>query len=293
MNTGTTAGDNMSLEDRVWDKILELLPPADPSREKRLVYPRAVILLVVLWAAMHDRPVNWACRPWNWPLHRRPASLPDPSTVCRRRRSHDLERTVLFVMGRLADLAPDSAVAMDGRPILVGAATKDVDASSGRAVAAYGKGYKLHACINASGMIVACDIQTLSVSEKTVARELIRMLPGCVERIVADGGYDSQPLHMLAHVHGLRFYAPLRQGRVGQRHQPLRARMLRLTRVGVMTRLQHWRDRVERAFAWMSNISFGLKPIPAFVRGLPRVRQWILCKLTLYQTYRALRLKLA
>src|SRR4051812_12097314 len=57
-------------------------------RRKRVRYGDWVILLVVLWAALHDRPLSWACRAQNWggadalPWE----SLPSPATVSRRAR---------------------------------------------------------------------------------------------------------------------------------------------------------------------------------------------------------------
>ena len=35
-------------------------------RQQRVRYGDWVILLVVLWAALHDRPLSWACRPESW-----------------------------------------------------------------------------------------------------------------------------------------------------------------------------------------------------------------------------------
>src|SRR3982750_1422402 len=57
-------------------------------RPERVRYGDGVILLVVLWAALHDRPLSWACRAQSWggeealPWE----SLPSPATLSRRTR---------------------------------------------------------------------------------------------------------------------------------------------------------------------------------------------------------------
>src|SRR3982750_4116494 len=54
-------------------------------RPERVRYGDGVILLVVLWAALHDRPLSWACRAQSWggeealPWE----SLPSPATLSR------------------------------------------------------------------------------------------------------------------------------------------------------------------------------------------------------------------
>src|SRR5438270_9811748 len=55
----------------------------------RLTYRTAVIVRVHLWSVHHDRPMCWACDAQNWDGRRRPAALPDQSTMSRRtRRKH-------------------------------------------------------------------------------------------------------------------------------------------------------------------------------------------------------------
>ncbi len=73
------------MEDRVWSKVLEWLPE-DKTASKRFRFSDRAILMVVVWAILHDRPMCWACRPEHWPESRRPERLPHPSTVSRRGR---------------------------------------------------------------------------------------------------------------------------------------------------------------------------------------------------------------
>src|SRR5690242_7405420 len=44
-----------------------------------------ILIAVLLWAALHDRPVQWACNPRNWSTTQlRPWRLPSPATMSRR-----------------------------------------------------------------------------------------------------------------------------------------------------------------------------------------------------------------
>src|SRR3954469_4822241 len=59
------------------------------GRHKGDQHSTAVIVRVHTWAALHDRPVSWACDPRNWKARTRPAELPDQSTMSRRTRRED------------------------------------------------------------------------------------------------------------------------------------------------------------------------------------------------------------
>ena len=49
------------------------------------VYQPWVIVAVILWGALHDRPRNWACQQKNWSTTTfRPLKLPSPSVLSRR-----------------------------------------------------------------------------------------------------------------------------------------------------------------------------------------------------------------
>jgi hypothetical protein len=44
-----------------------------------------VLVAVLLWAALHDRPVSWACQPRHWSTTTlRPPRLPSAATMSRR-----------------------------------------------------------------------------------------------------------------------------------------------------------------------------------------------------------------
>src|ERR687895_2446594 len=60
------------------------------ERHKRDQHSTALVVRVHTWAALHDRPVSWACDPGNWTPRTRPAALPDQSTMSRRTRRADV-----------------------------------------------------------------------------------------------------------------------------------------------------------------------------------------------------------
>src|SRR3954463_15194929 len=76
------------------------------GRHKGDQHTTAVTVRVHTWAALHDRPVSWACDPRNWKRSTRPAELPDQSTMSRRTRREDfmafLERVGKRLNGKAA-----------------------------------------------------------------------------------------------------------------------------------------------------------------------------------------------
>ena len=49
------------MEDRIWERIVAALPP--PAKGPRFSHADRAVLMVGLWAVLHDRPVCWACDP--------------------------------------------------------------------------------------------------------------------------------------------------------------------------------------------------------------------------------------
>ena len=274
------------MEGQLWKIIESLLPDSQPPT-RRFRYTVRDILRVALWGILHDRPICWACRLENWPGPQRSACLPHPSTISRRWRGDDLQHelrrlheqviTRLGVHGRYG--------ALDGRSLLVGGCSKDRDARAGRAVGGMGRGYKLHALVDAGRVIVCYEIEPLCVAEPTVAARLLRRAPREITRIVADTAYDSMNLHRVAAEHRRRLYTPLRQNRVGRRQQARRLRLLRLWQRRVGQRFLAWRDEIERTFGQTSTISFGFKGLPSWARRHHRVCRWMWGKILLHHAW--------
>lgn len=274
------------MEGQLWCRVEELLLFVDGT-PKRCRYSDREVLGVILWAVLHDRPINWACDPLHWPASSCPACLPDPSTISRRWKRgalqeqaealHDESVRRLGVSNRYA--------AIDGRALVVGGCSKDPDARCGRAAGGMGKGYKMHALVDKRHVILAYVIRPLNESEPVVARLLLSKAPKAVTRVVADGCYDSMRLHRVAQGSGRKLYTPVRQNRVGRRQQPRRLQLLRLSQHPVGVRLLRSRDTIERAFGQISTISFGFKGLPAWARRTHRVFRWMWGKNLLHHAW--------
>jgi len=271
------------MEDRLWTIVLTLLP-SEQGDLGRDTYSVRVILMVGLWAILHDRPFGWACCPEHWPEDRRPEKLPHPSTVSRRWRRNDLAQAAdevhLAAMERLP--CESNVVAIDGKPLIVSDVSKDPDARNGRGTRGMARGYKLHAVTDADGVVRVFEVTSLNVNERKPARLLLRKLPPSVRRAVADGNYDGAPLHRLLEGSGVKLYTPLINNYAGPRTHPRRRVLVRLLQHAIGQKLLHWRDQIERCFGLMGNVGFGLKGLPNWVRRQHRVARWIWGKIVLY-----------
>src|SRR5262245_65845465 len=58
----------------------------------RYAFRDADIVLTLLWAVLHGKPVSWACRPQNWPVWERRVRRPPPSRLSRRLRTAGVAR---------------------------------------------------------------------------------------------------------------------------------------------------------------------------------------------------------
>jgi len=264
------------MEGHVWRMIERLLLSVE-GKARRCTYSDREILLVSLWAILHDRPMVWACQAENWSEAFRPPRLPDPSTLSRRwqqtslrNKAYALHKYSVETLG-----VPCRYAAIDGRPLPVGGCSKDPDARSGRSAGGWGKGYKMHALVDFRHVILSYAIRPMNQAEQTVAVHLLEEAPAIVTRVVGDGVYDSMRLHATAAAHGRKLYTPLRENRVGKRKQPRRVHLLRLGNRAVGRRLLESRNEIERTFGQSSTICFGFKGLPAWARRSQRVFRWI------------------
>lgn len=271
------------MEDRLWTIVLTLLP-SEQGDLGRDTYSARMILMVGLWAILHDRPFCWACCPAHWPEDRRPEQLPHASTLSRRWRRDDLAEAAHQVYrATMAHLpCPDNVVAIDGKPLIVSDVSKDPDAKNGRGTRGMARGYKLHAVTDAQGVVRTFEVTSLNVNERKPARRLLRELPSSIRRAVADGNYDGAPLHRCLEGSGVKLYTPLINNYASPRTHPRRRVLVRLLQHPIGQKLLHWRDQIERCFGLMGNVGFGLKGLPNWVRRQHRVARWIWGKIVLY-----------
>lgn len=274
------------MEGQLWSWIVTFLPESGKISQRFRFDDRA-ILMVVLWAVLHDRPMNWACQVDNWNPDLCLESLPSPSTISRRWRQprmpkllQEAHRQSVLMLGLASRYA-----AIDAKPLPVGGGSKDPDARAGRAVGHLAKGHKLFAIVASNGAVACYEIGAMADSELTRGRHLLAEAPESLTRIIGDGVYDSVPLHRIAQAHGRKFYTPIRQNRVGRRQQPERLHLLALWQTKVGQRFLATRDDVERSFGLMTNFACGFKGLPNWARRSHRVTRWMWGKILIYHAY--------
>src|SRR5262249_26212888 len=164
----------------------------------------------------------------------------------------------------------------------IGGNGKDPDARFGRGAGCVAKGYKLHAVWSTRPLPEAWDVTPLNANEKAVAQELIgRLAYGGY--LLADGNYDASSPYDAAFAQGYQLVAPVRQGEKpgsGKHDQsPHRLRSIALMQGDYGRALYRARTAIERCYGNATSFAGGLGPLPAWVRGLPRVRTWVWAKL--------------
>ena len=112
-------------------RILSRLPHPRPARVQ---YSDRLIVLVYIWAVLHDRPVSWACQRCNWPRDCE-LPLPDESTLSRRIRTPSALQLIQRLHVTLCSLFQLTPLLkhMDSFPLPVGSYSHDRDARRGRA----------------------------------------------------------------------------------------------------------------------------------------------------------------
>lgn len=272
------------MERELWPVLCRTVSTVGRGFQQKYVHIRGwVLLLTLLWAALHDRPVCWACQPKNWATTRlRPPRIPSASTMSRR-----IDHVGLGLLWRAVEehLRADSAASpalvafLDAKPLPVGGASKDPDARCGRAVGGMAKGYKLHTVWSTRALPEAWAITPMNAGEATVARGLLPPLRGG-GYLLADGNYDSNVLFDLAASKGYQLVTPLPKGNPGHQYQsPYRLRSIALMKTRFGERLYRNRIGIEEAYGNATSFGGGLAPLPAWVRGVERVRTWVWAKL--------------
>ncbi|HEV7300420.1 MAG TPA: hypothetical protein VGN72_13720 [Tepidisphaeraceae bacterium] len=134
------------MEAKLFAHVYQLIFSLAHPPRRRHQFADQWIVLIYLWATLHDRPVVWACDARNWPGTME-ASLPVDSTVSRRLRTVGVLQLLERAMARAADLfgPPPLVKQLDSKPLFVGACSGDRDAKRGRvANGIMARGYRLH-----------------------------------------------------------------------------------------------------------------------------------------------------
>lgn len=273
------------MERELWPVLYHSLQQTAKEVQQKYVQLQPwVIVATLLWAALHDRSVHWACNPDHWDTTAlRPPRLPSEATMSRR---VDHVSTGLFwraLEQRLRGSGHPALLAfLDGKPLPVGGNSKDPDARWGRGAGGLAKGYKLHTVWSRGVLPEAWEVTPLNVGEKTVAYRLIGQLHSG-GYLLADGEYDASYLYDRAFERGYQLLAPFRKAKnpgSGKHYQsPHRLHSIELMRQEYGQTLYKARTQIERSFGNATSFGGGLGPLPAWVRGLERVRSWVWAKL--------------
>jgi hypothetical protein len=286
------------MEGELWKEIYRVVMVVGKKHASRkgCTYTDAEIVLVHLWAVLHDRPTEWATIMENWRGSGRHPRLPSSSTMSRRMPTTSVQALLQSVEQHLRDLSPaDSYRFIDGKPLPIGGCTQDRDAAYGRAAGCHATGYKLYVIAENSRGFVAWAVHPMNRHEASVAPELMAQLdhPGY---LIGDNAYDSNHLYEEASKRQTQLLAPRRKtaqslGHI--RHSPGRLKAMELIQKPFGKQLLHQRDAIERLFGQLTTIHCGLGPLPNWIRGLPRVRNWVRGKMIIFAALRHLRRRAA
>jgi len=281
-----------SMERELWRWIADAVRRMPPTRPRNAVYTDPQIVAVYLWAALHDRPVSWACERANWPPQAWRRVLPDQSTMSRRMRHAsviDLQRKLLHALQR--KFGESGILVVDGKPLELSEHTRDPDAATGRGAGRFAKGYKLHLVLDAqTNAVIDFRVHPLNVAETKTIASIMRDPRTPIRRqslVLGDRLYDSNELYGAVHERGCRLIAPRRRPNGGlgsHRHHPARLSSIRLTEgpdaIWDDVLAPH-RAAIERFLGTLTSFNAGLKGLPAWARRLHRVRPWIAAKLVI------------
>jgi len=257
-------------------------------RQRRTQFSNTTIVLVLLWAVMHDRPISWACRQENWPPRERCWPKPSPATMSRRLRKVLLLTLLVALARALRERLPCGMVkTIDAKPLPVGGFSKDRDARMGWAATCKMRGYKIFGVCDTrgGGALDAWSLGPMNQSEPRTAAQLVSKVQGG-GYLLGDALYDSNPLHEAVSGEGWQLIAPRKKPDAGlghRRHHPARLRSIELLGHPFGRDLYAIRTRIERHLGQWGNYGGGLSPLPNWVRRPRRVALWVQGKIILNQ----------
>jgi hypothetical protein len=277
--------------------LKQLIQQARPfPRQGRQTHGDEDIALAFLWARLNVQPTYWAADRSAYP----PAAAFDPpsaSTLSRRLRRVPVIELLDRVQLRLAEQIPATPMKlMDCRPLTVGNASGDRDATRGYGAGARCRGYKFCA-LSSNHVVRQWTITSMNENDQKPGLKLLSELPeDSWGYVVADNGFDGNPLHAQAgrnnHVLVVPPRAANRGVRDAKRNTTERIRGLDLSdsplrHAGVKrtfgSKLMHDRGEVERMLG--HGTFLGLGPLPPWVRGPRRVASHVQAML-IFATHR-------
>ena len=295
------------MDGRLWERLYREIRragkrlPVSYRTGRPRVYDTDEVLAVWAFASLNDWPISvtryrlarratgwWLRRHWHWPKR-----LPSVATLTRRARSPDFRRLLRLVLRRLRQWLRRSGRGhrvMDSTLLLTGPSSRDPESRWTCHGGKWFRGYALHAICDVSGRLCSWHVTSANVQEMKVARRLVRRLAAAgemkIQWIIADRGYDSEPLHQLVRRRlGARLVAPLNlrgaKTDAWRRRQPGRDACDRLLATPQGVALLQERSGIERWNSWFKGSS-RVSMLPYHVRRLGRVRRWIDLKLAVF-----------
>jgi hypothetical protein len=294
-----------------YPRLRLLIEQANPRpRGRRDTHGDADVAAAYLWAEMHGQPTYWACSRKAYPPGCR-FTPPSASTLSRRLRKVPVRELLARV--RLALLDADDAPpvlplkVVDAKPLAVGNSSGDRDARRGKAGGGgrgpNGRGYKLCVLVS-NGLVRTWTLSGLNENDQVLAAGLIPRLPAVAGEggwgyVVADNGFDGNPLYVAAAGRQHLWVAPPRAGNRGvrdaRRNSPERTRSLDHSdsplwhacgqRRTMGRQLMRDRGGIERLLGHATLL--GLGPLPPWVRTPHRVAMHVEAQL-IFHTLRVL-----
>jgi hypothetical protein len=271
------------MEGELWEILYPMVRElGERYRQSGVQFSNRAIVLVYVWAVLHDRPVCWACDPANWPAELRPAVLPSGSTMSRRMQSISVLTFLEGLASALRDRFPRHWVkTIDAKPLPVGPYSKDPDTHWGYAGPAQAKGYKIFGICDGEQAIDAWRLGPMNESEVQNGIRLLERAEGA-GYLLGDALYDANPLYAAAAKQGWQLLTPRQKPNTGLGHRPQhpsRLRAIELLPTPFGQALYACRTSIERFLGNMCSFGCGLGPLPAWVRRPHRVATWIQVKI--------------
>ena len=277
------------MERELWRVIRTALRRLPRRWPRNASYSNTEILAVLLWAALHNQPICWACRRSSWPIQAWRRRLPDQSTLSRRLRDERVWHDLRWLIERIQrDLERSDTLVVDGKPLPVSNVSGDPDAKRGWGAGIFARGYKLHVIIDRSRRLIDFDVRPLNTSESTVAGEMVWQLNGAGRVLLADASYDSNRLYLACERSGITLRAPRRKPGTAI-DKPSKNARSRLDAIALLEgpdpepAARHNRERliIERFFGTLATPASGLYMLPPWIRRRHRVRTWVAAKLAI------------
>jgi Transposase DDE domain len=281
------------MDQTLWRRILPLIKQEARrlGRLPKATFPDWLIVAMEVWRTEENKPMCWACDRQHYPGFFRPKRLPSISQFTRRIKTPRCRRILEALHRRTSASASPTAISyFDGKPLIVGAASRDPEALRGHIMGGFAKGYKLHAWVTQDRRIPVFSVQSLNRGEPLVAQAMAESLPMMSGRamVLADSNYDSTELYKaLARKNAALLVRP--RGFAKHPTTLRQAGPFRRAMLGVWQEMPGWakmvyrqRIHVEGTFSNLTCPAHGLGPLPAWVRRLPRVTRWVGIKIILY-----------